>query len=101
MTVLKPNSFESSTFLQDIEGTGGGVASRLNALKVSSKNKNRELFITVIDSYASGKSEKVKASVVTTGSDEVLVLETDKEVRRFKLMTERADKITPLLIENR
>lgn len=99
MTILKPNEAATSAFLQDIDGTGGGVASRLNVLKVCSKNKTSDLFITVIESYPSGTVATIKPTIVSTKRGDTLILETTKGTKSFKLMTERKNKKSPLLIE--
>ena len=101
LTVLKPEDSGTSAFLQDIDGTGGGVASRLNTLKVSSKGKSSDLFITVIEAYASGETATIKPSVSYSSTGSILKLASEKRTKNFKIMTGRKDKNTPLFIETK
>jgi hypothetical protein len=98
-TILKPENADKQTFLQDIEGTGGGIAKQMNVLKVSSKDKTSDLFITVFEAYATGKASTIKPSIVTSKNFEHLVLISKKGTKRFKIESNRTDKNSPLFVE--
>jgi hypothetical protein len=99
VTVLKPNNAGTNTFLQDIEHTGGRIAKRLDVLKVSSKNKLSDLFITVIEAYPTGENPTIKPSVISSKDGNILSLTSKKGTRKFKILADRNDKNTPLLID--
>lgn len=99
VTVLKPTDAKTQTFLQDIDGTAGRISNRLNVLKVSTANKTSDLFITVIESYPSGKTAAVKATILSSKKNDVLVLKTNNKIRRFKIMQDRTNKDSPLFVE--
>jgi len=99
VTLLKPEDATKQTFLQDIDGTGGGVANRLNVLKVSSADKTSDLFITVLESYPTGQNPMAKPSVVSTSDGDILVLVIGNIKKFFKIDADRSDKNTPLFIE--
>ncbi len=99
ITILKPGDADKQTFLQDIEGTGGGIVKRMNVLKVSSADKTRDLFITVIEAYPTGQSSAIKPSVISSKSGDILVLTSKNKVKRYKIATGRTDKNTPLFME--
>lgn len=98
-TVLKPGDADKETYLQEIEGTGGGVANRLNVLKVGSKDKTSDLFITVFDTYNTGESSIIQSSIATSENLEYLLLNSKNGTKRFKIEVNRPDKSTPLFIE--
>jgi len=99
VTVLKPDDASTETFLQDIEGTGGGVARQMNVLKVGTKDKTNGLFITVFNTYATGQTPAVKASIISSKSGDILMLKSKDKTWHFKMASSRKDKNTPLFIE--
>ena len=99
VTLLKPNSLKANTFLQDIEGTGGGIANHLNVLKLSSENNATNLFITVLESYPSEENPSIKPTVVTNSMGDRLVIVYGNIKKQFKINLNREDKQTPLLVE--
>jgi hypothetical protein len=99
VTLLKPGDATPQTFLQDIEGTGGGLAKRMNALKVATKDKTNDLFITVFDAYATGQTPAIQPSIISSKGSDFLVLKSKNKTWHFKIASNRKDKSTPLFIE--
>ncbi|MBD0835405.1 DUF4962 domain-containing protein [Aestuariibaculum suncheonense] len=97
--ILKPSDAGKQTFLQDIEDTGVGIAQQLYVLKVSSKDKLGELFITVFDTYAKGSISTVTTSISTFEGSEYLEVRLKNDVKKFRIASDRADKSSPLFIE--
>jgi hypothetical protein len=99
MTILRPADAVTQTFLQDIEATGGGVAARLNVLKVGSTGKTRDLFISVLEAFDVGQSTRVRPSIATSAGGDTLVLAMADTIRRFRILPDRPDKNTPLFVD--
>ena len=99
MSILKPSDTDNQAFLQDIDGTGGGIAGRINTLKVSSKDKTNELFITVIESYPTGKSPLIRSSLIKSKNGMILILDSPAGKKQFRVDAVRSDKNKPLLVE--
>ena len=99
MTILRPADAASQTFLQDIEATGGGVAARLNVLKVSSSGKTRDLFISVLEALDVGQSPRVRPWIAASAGGDTLVLAMADTIRRFRILSDRPDRNAPLFVD--
>lgn len=98
VTLLKPQDAATETFLQDIQAIDGRVSGQLNVLKVSTSEKKRELFITVLEAYPNGKAAEIKSSIKSSSGGNHLIIVMNNKSRIFKIMSERKDKNTPLFI---
>ena len=98
-TTLKPADAERNLFLQDIQSTTGRVTSKLNVLKLSSSGKNKDLFLSILESFPTGQNPVIKSSYTSSQDGDILTLNMGKVTKRFKVMADRPDKNTPLLVE--
>jgi len=101
VTMMKPDNTAKQAFLQDIQGTGGRFQRKMNTLKISSADKTSDFFITVFETYPSGESPTLNPAIVSSKKGEFLVLKTKNGTKRFRIVSERSEKKSPLFIEEK